>query len=162
MDVINLMKIFEENTKILQKQLHYNVKNFSSMSSYAAACAMFKDRSICFNIDSKQVLDAVENTVHGGFAHVYTRKAIKSDIDKELKIDGGHVQATILFVDENNMYGGKMCQKLCQGIFFERENSTPDDVNEFLESYHPDDFKGCLVQCDLHLPREHHNGNESL
>lgn len=84
MDVINLMKIFEENTKILQKQLHYNVKNFSSMSSYAAACAMFKDRSICFNIDSKQILDAVENTVHGGLAHVYTRRSIKSDIDKEL------------------------------------------------------------------------------
>ena len=100
------------------------------MSVYGAACAKFKTRSIVECMPNKSIMEAIEAGTHGGFANVSTRRGISSAFyDEPMYIRDGEkvlrVMSTVEALDENNQYGGKMCQNLCRGGWRLRMGASP-------------------------------------
>lgn len=167
MDVINIASIFICNCEMLKEYLHLDVYNFSSISTYAAACGTSKDRSLCTNIPNYNVMAAVEAASKGGYAGVFLRRAVVSDDRRpfSIKLEGvkKNVSSTVFIVDENNMYGEKMVQKLCQGGFVDiTKELTYLDINTLIKDYETTDHMGYLISCDLKLPTSKHFGTELI
>ena len=120
MDTINLAVIMEERTKTLKEYLYLDPRHFTSMSVYGAACAKFKTRSIVDCIPNERIMEAIEEGTHGGFSNVSTRRGISSAFyDEPMYIRDGdevvRVMSTVEALDENNQYGGQICQNLSRG-----------------------------------------------
>ena len=66
MDVIILAVIVDSRVKLLQDYLVLNVKNYSSMSTYRAACATLKCRSKIQRMPSEEIMESIDSSTHGG------------------------------------------------------------------------------------------------
>ena len=158
MDSINLAVICEERMQELQNYLVLNVKHFTSMSVYGAACATLKTRSIVQQIPSGDVMDAIESATHGGFACVMLRRAVSSRFyDEPMYIDNDEgekvrVMSTIEALDENNQYGHKMMGCLCRGGFRHRNGNDTvlmQDFHKILQNYKETDTEGYIFQVSM-------------
>ena len=70
-------------------------------------------------------MEAIEQSTHGGFSNVSTRRGVSSANYEEpmyIRADGEvlRIMLTVEALDENNQYGGKMTKKLCRGGFRHR------------------------------------------
>ena len=169
MDSINLAVICEERMQELQNYLVLNVKHFTSMSVYGAACATLKTRSIVQQIPSGHVMDAIESATHGGFACVMLRRAVSSRFyDEPMYIDNDEgekvrVMSTIEALDENNQYGHKMMGCLCRGGFRHRNGNDTvlmQDFHRILQNYKETDTEGYIFQVSMSLPLTRHTGSK--
>ena len=122
------------------------MKNYTSLSVYSAACASLECRSIIQQIPNIEVMSAVEDAMHGGFAVVSMRRGFSTKGYEPCYIDNDkgesvRVMSTIEGQDENNQYGHKQTQKLMRGGFKlhipEKIGQTKFDANvkEILENY---------------------------
>ena len=78
MDSINLAVIMEQRMEMLKEYLFLDAPHFTSMSVYGAACAKFKARSIVQCMPNERVMEAIEQSTHGGFSNVGTRRSVSS------------------------------------------------------------------------------------
>ena len=164
MDTINLAVIMEERMKTLKSYLHLDPRHFTSMSVYGAACAKYKTRSIVECMPNVHIMEAIEAGTHGGFANVSTRRGISSAFyDEPMYIRDGEkvlrVMSTIEALDENNQYGGKMCQNLCRGGWRLRTGPSMELSRMSLtKSYTKEDTVGYYFEVSIILPRARHTG----
>ena len=108
--------ICEERMGRLKEYLKLDVRNYTSMNVYGAACAKYKCRSITQSISSEDVLDAVEGATHGGFSCVSMRRAVSSRFYEPMFVpapsgvagESVRVLSTIEALDEKYQYGHKM------------------------------------------------------
>ena len=167
LDSINLAVIFEERTAALQNLHKLNVKNYTSLSVYSAACASLECRSIIQQIPNIEVMSAVEDAMHGGFAVVSMRRGFSTKgydpcyIEND-KGESVRVMSTIEGQDENNQYGHKQTQKLMRGGFKlhapEKIGQTKLDANvkEILENYDQQSDLTYMFLVDLYYPEDKH------
>ena len=168
MDTINLAVIMEERTKTLKEYLYLDPRHFTSMSVYGAACAKFKTRSIVDCIPNERIMEAIEEGTHGGFSNVSTRRGISSAFyDEPMYIRDGdevvRVMSTVEALDENNQYGGKMCQNLCRGGWRLRKGTPAVLLREYqtlVEKYIKEDKTGYYFEVSMILPYKRHTGRE--
>ena len=164
MDVINLAVIVESRMKLLQEYLLLNAKNYTSMSTYGAACATFQCRSILQQIPNESFMECIESSTHGGFSVVALRKAVSTAFYDPMYINDGNgrvrVMSTIEGLDENNQYGHKMTKKLCRGGALQRSVAPAEvlfaEMESILSQYKETDDTGYLFQVDMHYPKEQH------
>ena len=173
MDTIDLGVICEERMGRLKDYLKLDVRNYTSISVYGAACAKYTCHSITQSISSEDVLDVVEAATHGGFSCVSLRRAVSSRFYEPMFVPAPsgvagervRVMSTIEALDENNQYGHKMMQKLCSGGF--RRRTAPEAVlmgecQSILRKYRLEDDRGYFFQVDLVLPKGNHTGAEEM
>ena len=166
MDTINLAVIMEERTKTLKSYLQLDPRHFTSMSVYGAACAKYKTCSIVECMPNERIMEAIEAGTHGGFANVSTRRGISSAFyDEPMYIRDGEkvlrVMSTVDALDENNQYGGKMCQNLCRGGWRLRMGPSPVLLRECLslaKNYTKEDTVGYYFEVSMILPYARHIG----
>ena len=169
-DSINLAVIMEERMKMLKDYLLLDPQHFTSMSVYGAACAKFKARSIVECMPNEKVMAAIEEGTHGGYSNVSMRRGISSAFyDEPMYIRDGdevlRVMSTIEALDENNQYGGKMCQKLCRGGWRLRRGASRvllQECNDLVRKYNMEDDTGYYFQVSMILPHCHHTGREEV
>ena len=73
------------------------------------------------------------------------------------------VMSTVEALDENNQYGGKMCQNLCRGGWRLREGASPVLLRECLslaKDYTKEDTVGYYFEVSMILPYMRHTGRE--
>ena len=161
MDTINLAVIMEERMITLKDYLQLDPRHFTSMSVYGAACAKYKTRSIVQCMPNERIMEAIEDGTHGGFANVSTRRGISSAFyDEAMYIRDGEkvlrVMSTIEALDENNQYGGKMCQNLCRGGWRLRqgpERELSEECMLLTKAYTKEDTVGYYFEVSMILPR---------
>ena len=166
MDTINLAVIMEERMTTLKDYLKLDPRHFTSMSVYGAACAKYKTRSIVQCMPNERIMEAIEDGTHGGFANVSTRRGISSAFyDEPMYIRDGEkvlrVMSTVEALDENNQYGGKMCQNLCRGGWRLRmgpERDLSRECMQLTEAYTKEDAVGYYFEVSMILPRSRQIG----
>ena len=90
----------------------------------------------------------IEAGMRGGVACISKRLAEASDVPDE---DG--MKDFLLYLDANNLYGWAMSQPLPTGGLTWEEEQT-----DFVPEAWPDDGeRGCLLEVDIHCPRELHD-----
>ena len=167
LDSINLAIIFEERTKSLQELHRLNVKNYTSLSVYSAACASLECRSIIQNIPNINVMTAIEEAMHGGFAVVAMRRGFSTKSYEACYITNEkdevvRVMSTIEGQDENNQYGHKQTDKLMRGGFKQFNPSGigkakfDANVNEILNNFDPKGDLSYMFLVDLYYPEQKH------
>ena len=155
---------------MLKEYLFLDPRHFTSMSVYGAACAKFKSRSIVECMPNEAVMEAIEQSTHGGFSNVSTRRGVSSANYEEpmyIRDDGEvlRVMSMVEALDDNNQYGGKMIQKLCRGGFRHRMAQSKVLLHEcktLVHRYDKVDNYGYLFQISMVLPQKYHTGREEL
>ena len=167
LDSINLAVIFEERTAALQKLHKLNVKNYTSLSVYSAACASLECRSIVQHIPNINVMSAIEDAMHGGFAVVamrrgFSTKSYEASYITNDKGENVRVMSTIEGQDENNQYGHKQTQKLMRGgfkLFTPAKNGQSKfdlDVKNIIDTYDGEGDLSYMFLVDLYYPEKKH------
>ena len=117
--------------------------------------------SIVECMPNKSIMEAVEDGTHGGFSNVSTRRGISSAFyDESMYIRDGEkvlrVMSTVEALDENNQYGGKMCQNLCRGGWRLRTGPERELSRECMlltKAYTKEDTVGYYFEVSMILPR---------
>ena len=159
-DTLLLADVFENFRNICIKVYELDPAHFLSLPGLAWQTCLEKTNVKLELLTDYDMLLMVEEGIRGGICHAIHRHA-KANSKYMKNYNKNKESPYIQYLDENNLYGWAMSQKLPVNCFKWINNITEID-GEFLKNYDEDSDKGYILEVDVTYPKKLHGLHSDL